>query len=81
VGFALLLGLLGLAAGAPWLKGGAPVPTLLTCQILLALGGGLIHARFDFPLQNPAVLLVVLLLLCCASCLSSYRSSGASRER
>jgi hypothetical protein len=80
-GLILLLAALGFALTGAFLKGGVPVPTLLAFQILLTLGGGLLHARFDFPLQNPAVLFVVLLLLCIASCLSWCSAPGRSRAK
>jgi O-antigen ligase len=67
VGFGLAL-LLLLMTPLNWLGGaGLPVHSTLVATICLALGGCLLHARFDFPFCIHS-LVFLFLLLCCILC-------------
>lgn len=60
---AVLVYLLGLAAVAPVLvPGGLRLPRYFTLCLLIALGGALLHARFDFVFQTHALLFLTVLL-------------------
>ncbi len=70
IGFAIAFGLLLLAASRWFLPGGITVHWALPAFFCLSLGGCLLHARFDFPLQNFSVLFVFLLNCSILSCIS-----------
>ncbi len=70
LGLLLILAAWLLAAGRWFLPGGIPAPWVFAGLLGVGLGGGLLHARLDFPLQVCSVLLVFLLLTCIASTLS-----------
>jgi hypothetical protein len=71
-------GLIALALALAWLRwflpGGLALCAPFTVMIWLALGGCLVHARFDFPFQVYSV--VFLFLIWCAMLVNVSRKSG-----
>jgi O-antigen ligase len=63
VGFFLLLTMLSLAFLYWFIARGIPTSELFVAFLWMAAGGCLLHARFDFPLQNYAILLLFMTLL------------------
>jgi O-antigen ligase len=81
VGLGLLLLALGLAAGR-WLgTGGLPAGRQFVWLTWCALGGCLVHARFDFPFQIASIVAVFLLLCAVLSCLARPRGDAGTRRR
>ena len=72
-GLGLLLALLAGAFGHWYLGDGVPLPRLLAVMLWLALIGGLIHARFDFPLRVHSIATVFVLYCSILSCSSRCR--------
>ena len=72
-GFCLVLLALATALGMGLSRDGIPARDGLACFLAVSIAGCLLHAWQDFPLQNPAVLLVFLLLVCACSCLALQR--------
>ncbi|MDX1951244.1 MAG: O-antigen ligase family protein [Verrucomicrobiota bacterium] len=64
IGFVLALALLGIVITKSFLPAGLIVPRPFQSLLLLNLGGILLHARFDFPLQIYSTLLLVFLVSC-----------------
>jgi len=60
VGLSLLVGLLAGAGLHSFLRRGLPLSPILMVLIFLALAGGLVQARFDFPFQVHSVATVFL---------------------
>jgi hypothetical protein len=59
---------------------GIVAPWGFTAMISVALAGGLLHAKFDFPLQIYSVLFVFVLLCAIMFCLSRrVRRDGSAR--
>lgn len=75
VGLGLILTMLLLTVSKWFVPGGVSLPFVLVSMIWTALGGCLLHARFDFPFQIYSVLYVFLLL--CAVLICSARPRGA----
>ncbi len=69
-GLGLILLCLVLAAGRWLARGGAPADGTFLLLTLGALGGCLVHARYDFPFQIPSILALFLILCASLSCLS-----------
>lgn len=69
VGTAMLVAMLLLSLINPCLRGGASLGRPIIVSVWLALGGCLVHAKFDYPFQNHAVLFafIVLSAICAAS--------------
>jgi TRAP-type C4-dicarboxylate transport system permease small subunit len=82
VGFTLILVML-LLVPARWCAGGDGIrcPWLLVAMIGLSLGGCLVHARFDFPLQIYSTLALFLLLCAVLFCFSRPRGPVNSPAR
>jgi hypothetical protein len=74
IGFLMILGMLGLSSSRWIFHRGITARKELIAFILLALGGALVHARFDFPFQVYSILLAALLLLVMLFCFSRQRS-------
>lgn len=72
VGFSLILSMLGIVAVKWFIPGGIRVPWDFVALIALALGGALLHAKFDFPFQVHSILLLFVLL--CSLLFSFARS-------
>ena len=76
VGLGLLLAAL-LTIAWKWFSGPGMAASLeFSLLLMVALGGLLVHAKFDFPFQVFSILTVFLLLACVASCLQR----GATME-
>jgi hypothetical protein len=74
LGLGLVLVLFGLVF-AHWFMGtGLPVPLSFTAMIWVALGGALLHGKFDFPFQIYSIVFVFVLL--CAVLVSLARPRG-----
>jgi hypothetical protein len=73
VGLGLLLAALAVAVGRWFGRGGWPGEKHFVLLIWCALGGCLLHARFDFPFQIPSLLTLFLFLCALLSCLSRPR--------
>ncbi len=76
LGFGLLLAALGVTAVRGFLPGGVRPRQLVFCA-WVALGGCLVHARFDIPFQVHSTLFLFLLI--CAMLLNLGRGAVASR--
>jgi O-antigen ligase len=63
VGFAAILSMLALAFAYWFVARGIPTSELFAAFMWMSLVGCLLHARFDFPLQNYSILLMFLTLL------------------
>lgn len=74
LGMGLLLAALALAAGRWFARGGLPGDKYFVLLTWCALGGCLVHARFDLPFQIASIVALFLLLCAILSCLS--RPSG-----
>lgn len=74
IGVALLLSLAPLSR-----LRGAGARTVLGLQLLLAMVAILIHARFDFPLQNPAIFLLFVVFAAVASSEAPGWNAGSAR--
>ena len=75
VGMGLLI-LAGLLIGLRWrMAGGLRVPWIFAAFLWIAIGGCLLHARFDFPLQIYSIQFVFVLL--CAVLFSVSGARGA----
>lgn len=70
LGMGLLLTALVLAAGRWVSRGGLPGDKYFVMLTWTALGGCLVHARFDFPFQIASIVALFLLLCAVLSCLS-----------
>jgi O-antigen ligase len=74
IGFAMVVA----GLGTVWFRwigdGGIPTHWLFVSMIWLALGGCLVHARFDFPFQIYSTLALFLQFCAILSCLSRRRS-------
>lgn len=76
LGFGLLLAALGLTVARGFLPGGVRPRQLVFCS-WVALGGCLVHARFDIPFQIHSTLFLFLLI--CAMLLNLGRGTALSR--
>ena len=81
VGSALLLTALVLALGRWFLRGGLAGEKTFVALTWCALGGCLLHSRFDFPFQIPSIVALFLLLCAILSCLSRQRPRHSHRLR
>lgn len=70
VGFSMILLMLGLVLARWFAGGGIPCRWEFPAMIWVALGGGFLHAKFDFPLQIYSILFLFLLLCVMLFCLS-----------
>jgi O-antigen ligase len=70
VGLGLLLTALALALGRWFARGGLPGEKHFVLLTWCALGGCLLHARFDFPFQITSLVALFLFLCAVLSCLS-----------
>lgn len=77
IGMALLLALLGLATITPLCQSGGTLGPWVVRGIWLALAGCLLHARFDYPLQNSAVVFTFIVLTAICSGSTSQAQDGA----
>lgn len=75
VGFLALVGMLGMAVGRWFVQPGIPADWEFVSTFWVALGGTLLHAKFDFPLQVYSILFLFLLLLATLSTLARPASS------
>jgi|DewCreStandDraft_1066081.scaffolds.fasta_scaffold00034_10 hypothetical protein len=73
IGMALLLLAFGLAAGRVFLPGGVPTSWRLPWVFWIALGGCLLHARWDFPLQVYSLQHLTMVYCAALACLSHRR--------
>lgn len=72
VGFGIILLMLGaVVARWSWGGGGIPVPWQFAAMIWVALGGCLLHGKFDFPFQIYSIVLLFLLLCAILFCVSN----------
>lgn len=74
VGLGLILTAFGLACARWFGRGGLPGERHFVWLVWCALGGCLVHARFDFPFQIPSILGLFLFLCAILSCLSRRQS-------
>jgi O-antigen ligase len=77
LGLGLLLAALALAMGRWFTRGGLPGEKYFVLLTWCALGGCLVHARFDFPFQIVSIVALFLLLCAVLSCLSRPRGQPA----
>ena len=77
VGFALLLAATGCVAGRWFTPGGLRAPWTFAACFWIALGGCVLHARFDFPLQIYSIQFVFVLLGAALFSLSRERPGPA----
>lgn len=80
VGLGLLLAALAAALGRWFTRGGLPGEKNFVLLTWCALGGCLVHARFDFPFQIPSLLALFLLLCALLSCLSRPADGAGVEE-
>ncbi|HWN97442.1 MAG TPA: O-antigen ligase family protein [Methylomirabilota bacterium] len=76
LGCALLVVAAGLIAARWWRPGGLRLHWTFAAFVWIAIGGCLLHARFDFPLQIYSIQFVCVLLAAVLFSLSRVRSGG-----
>ncbi|MHB9010042.1 MAG: hypothetical protein ACYDC1_24280, partial [Limisphaerales bacterium] len=52
------------------------LPRILRLQMLLAMGGVLVHARFDFPFQTPSILFVLAIYFAVVAAFTGWPEAG-----
>lgn len=52
------------------------LPRILRLQMLLAMGGVLVHARFDFPFQTPSILFVLAIFFAVVAAFTGWPEAG-----
>lgn len=75
IGFSLILLMLGLTLARSLAPTGIAMPRKFATTVWLALGGCLLHARFDFPLQIYSILHLFVTLCSVLFCLSLHSNS------
>jgi hypothetical protein len=75
LGFSIILLMLCLALTRWFYGGGFPVPREFTMMVWVAIGGCLLHAKFDFPFQVYSILFQFLLLSVVLFCVSGQKDT------
>jgi len=76
VGFGMILVALIMVPMHLWRGSGTPVPWPFAALLGVSLGGCLLHARFDFPLQIHSILALFLLLCSVALSIRTAKATG-----